>query len=71
MLTNLIGGSLEVFLATGAYGRKSNLKDWQEGKDFRILGTQTYFSIRDVQRLKDDGYTSIQFTDVQDFWIDI
>jgi len=31
----------------GAYGRETNLKDWLEGLDFKILGG-TYCSIRDV-----------------------
>lgn len=40
----------------GAYGRtykdkESALKDWQEGKDFKISGGGPYCSIRDVQRL--------------------
>jgi len=26
------------------------LQDWREGKDFRIVGTSTYMSIRDAHR---------------------
>ena len=40
-----------------AYGRKYNtdedmLKDWKEGKDFKIVPNGPYASIRDIDRMK-------------------
>lgn len=49
-----------VLLVEGAYGRAVSLKDWQAGKDFRIHAGP-YFSIRDVDKLKEEGYTRIDF----------
>lgn len=48
----------------GAYGRqyksyKEVLKDWEEGKDFR--SKYGYLSIRDVDKIKEDGYNCIAF----------
>ena len=31
----------------GAYGRIASLTDWLNGKDFKMVGTGTYFSKRD------------------------
>lgn len=47
-----------------AYGRTYNtsadlLKDWRDGKDFKIHGGP-YFSIRDVEFLKAEGFTKIR-----------
>lgn len=39
----------QVLLICGAYGRKATRQDWLEGKDFRMYGTSTYLSIRDVR----------------------
>lgn len=46
-----------------AYGRiyrtsADLLKDWNDGKDFKVHGGP-YFSIRDVEKLKTEGFTSI------------
>ena len=55
---------MKTLSAYPAYGRdyKSRaalIDDWKAGKDFNSnLG---YFSIRDVEMLKDDGITGIQF----------
>lgn len=42
----------------GAYGRQTTLEDWKAGKDFVIFGG-LYCSIRDLKRMKADGYTDI------------
>ena len=42
----------------GAYGREATLADWRAGKDFHIYGGP-YCSIRDVKRMKADGYTDV------------
>ena len=42
----------------GAYGREATLEDWKAGKDFKIYGGP-YCSIRDMKRMKADGYTDI------------
>lgn len=44
----------------GAYGRKTSLQDWKDGKDFRICGTSTYCSIRDMSIIKRDGFKTIE-----------
>jgi len=54
-----------VLMAVPAYGRSyvdgfDLLIDWQRGLDFRILNGP-YFSKRDKDILKADGYTHIQF----------
>ena len=51
---------MKTLQATSAYGRKyySNeqvVEAWKAGKDFKILGGP-YFSSRDSQVLKNDGY---------------
>jgi hypothetical protein len=43
----------------GAYGRQAEVKDWFDGKDFMIINGP-YCSIRDVPRLKRDGYTHVR-----------
>lgn len=47
-------------VAQGAYGRATNEKDWEVGKDFQIV-SGPYFSIRDVQAMKDQGIILINF----------
>jgi hypothetical protein len=47
-----------------AYGRKyatpaAAIKDWNDGKDFRLTGGGPYTSIRDKQLLKEDGYKGV------------
>jgi hypothetical protein len=39
------------------------LKDWEEGKDFMLhyLGRVQRFSSRDVDSLKNEGFTGLQF----------
>lgn len=51
--------------ALGAYGRKPTQADWNDGKDFRVYHPfgGPYFSIRDKDRFKADGYTEIGFFD--------
>lgn len=49
-----------VFIATGAYGREAKEKDWKNGKDFQVC-YGPYFSIRDVQAIKNEGYKFIKF----------
>ena len=46
--------------AFGAYGRKPNLTDIWNGKDFQIVNGP-YFSRRDLDRLQKNGYTEINF----------
>lgn len=36
------------------------LRDWNDGKDFKIVAGGPYFSNRDIKLLKDDGYTKIE-----------
>jgi hypothetical protein len=42
----------------GAYGREATLADWKAGKDFQIVNGP-YCSIRDLKRMKADGYTDV------------
>jgi len=49
-----------VMNATGAYGRKANLTDYVNGRNFKVINGP-YFSIRDEGRLRKDGYTEIRF----------
>ena len=51
-----------------AYGRKYKskkavLQDWKDQKDFYLhhLGRVQLFSIRDVESLKKEGFTGLQF----------
>ena len=51
-----------------AYGRKYKskavmLEDWNAGKDFYLyhLARAQLFSIRDVESLKKEGFTGLQF----------
>ena len=49
---------------TPAYGRdyktqKAVVRDWEFGLDFQLQPAGCYCSIRDVDALKDDGYTHI------------
>lgn len=46
--------------AIGAYGRLANKEDWAKGKDFQVVNGP-YFSVRDTNKIRDDGYTEIQF----------
>jgi hypothetical protein len=39
----------------GAYGREATVKDWSEGKDFKIVGGP-YCSIRDLNRMFAYGF---------------
>lgn len=53
--------------ATGAYGRTYETQeaaqaDWDAEKDFKII-TGPYFSKRDLNMIKDYGYTSIVIFD--------
>lgn len=50
-----------ILYAVGAYGREARRDDWAAGKDFAIAYGGPYFSIRDIDKLKIDGYTEIHF----------
>lgn len=50
--------------ATGAYGHEASGPDWLAGKDFKIVNGP-YFSIRDVEKLKENGIYSIYFQNVK------
>lgn len=56
----MAGFDRSYIVAHGAYGRDTVEKDWAEGKDFKIV-SGPYFSIRDVQAMKDQGITLIDF----------
>ena len=50
--------------AVTAYGKPCTLERWLAGGDFRILtpgGMGPYFSVRDVDALRKEGYTRIYF----------
>jgi len=49
-----------ILQAIGAYGRKANLTDYVKGRDFKVLNGP-YFSTRDEDRLRKEGYTEIRF----------
>lgn len=53
---------MKTFYASGAYGRKADRKDWDDGLDFRARNGQ-YFSHRDADFLKEVGYTQILFVE--------
>ena len=50
--------------ARQAYGRKHSPYraelDWNEGRDFQCILSGSYFSSRDIELLKEDGYTGIK-----------
>lgn len=49
---------------SGAYGQTASLEAWKAGKDMLILtaGVKgSYCSIRDVDRLRADGFEIIEF----------
>lgn len=52
-----------ILYAIGAYGREAKRSDWAEGKDFKVVHNGPYFSIKDIDRLKLNGYTEVQFLD--------
>jgi hypothetical protein len=52
--------------ARGAYGREANLQDWEDGKDFRIVGGP-YFSIRDMDEMRRQGINVIDFLNNQGY----
>lgn len=52
--------------ATGAYGREATEADWKAGKDFRVV-SGPYFSIRDVAKIKADGFNQIVFFNARGF----
>lgn len=46
----------------GAYGREASLKDWEDGKDFYVVGAHgAYCSIRDVEEVKKEGFDLLEF----------
>lgn len=65
---------LNSVILTGAYGRKyatpeAAMKDWQDGKDFRLEGSSTYCSIRDSQYFQRDmSLIGIRLTNGQIFY---
>ena len=56
--------------AHGAYGRKPVKADWESDLDFKISGGP-YFSRRDADRLKADGYHSIKFYKLSNFVFEV
>ena len=38
-------------VATGAYGRATSQKDWNDGKDFKFHPDGPYFSKRDMSQI--------------------
>ena len=52
-----------ILFAYGAYGREAEISDWKNGLDFTIANQYCgpYFSIRDLDTLRQTGYTEIQF----------
>ena len=44
----------------GAYGRETDMEDWENGKDFKITGGP-YCSIRDIEEMKKEGFDLIEF----------
>ena len=47
-----------MLMIRGAYGREATQADWDAGKDFQIV-SGPYCSVRDLKRIKDDGYEMI------------
>lgn len=67
----------ETLYASGAYGRKPSIKDWNAGKDFKAfnpgpnwVGGQ-YFSSRDAETLYGWGYRRIVFGGAEGFTVDL
>ena len=54
----------------GAYGRDTNMTDWAEGKDFKILGGP-YCSIRDLDFMMRDGYEELVFVNRAGLIVDV
>ena len=50
---------LSVLVLIGAYGRETNIDDWNAGKDFKIV-RGPYCSIRDMQEMA-ESFDAIQF----------
>jgi hypothetical protein len=55
-----------IMFLTGAYGRiytsqEKLFSDWKEGRDFMLVDTGQYCSIRDVPVMDHHGYTRIVF----------
>ncbi len=66
----------DVLYASGAYGRKPTVKDWEAGKDFRAINPPVweggqYFSVRDVERIYALGYTRIIFGGSEGFNVEL
>lgn len=64
--------------AEGAYGRRPTIKDWNAGKDFRVLGDPgpqwvggQYFSNRDAETIYDMGYRRIVFGGAEGFDVEL
>ena len=62
----MAGFNCDYLVAVGAYGREANESDWLAGKDFQIQGGP-YFSIRDLETIKNDGVTQIIFYNRQGY----
>lgn len=58
MSKDIVAHNPKVLAVIGAYGRRATLEDWKTGKDFKIL-KGPYCSIRDVPRMKADGYDAV------------
>jgi hypothetical protein len=56
-----IGIELKGLELRGAYGRSTNMNDWKNGKDFKIVGGP-YCSNRDIRAIKQEGFGLLEFT---------
>ena len=54
----------------GCYGRDTNMTDWAEGKDFKILGGP-YCSIRDLDIMIRDGWEELVFVNRAGLLVDV
>ena len=66
----------DTLYATGAYGRKPTIKDWNDGKDFFAVnppiwkGTE-FFSISEAEFIYDLGYRKIVFGGKEGFDVEL
>lgn len=66
LLDRIVGkGAPATMYVVGAYGRQACMKDWQDGKDFRIWNGP-YLSVRDLPRIRQNGYEKILFMTQKD-----
>jgi len=59
-----------IMLAVGKWGRLPTKADWLAGKDFQFFPNGTYFSIRDINYIKQIyNYIRIDFLDEDGFTV--